>query len=69
MKILTILLALFLVGNLLAQRYDAGTRPDPEGVPTRVHIALYIIDIESIDNISNKLLSNLNKVQFHHLRS
>jgi len=51
LKLFVPILALFFIGNILGQRNVAGTRPDPEGIPTKVHIGLYIIDIESIDNI------------------
>ena len=46
-----ILLFLLLYACLPCKAQAQMTRPDPEGTPTKVSIALYIIDVEKIDNI------------------
>ena len=40
----------FLFCSLLFGQGDLHTRPDPEGVPTEVFVALFVIDIEAIED-------------------
>jgi hypothetical protein len=38
--------------------YAASSRPDPEGVPTKVSIGFYVVDVESIDDLKQEFTAD-----------
>ena len=39
--------------------YRASSRPDPEGVPTQLSVGLYLVDVESIDDLKQEFTADL----------